>query len=181
MLVWILRKEYRKRKLLGDPAHVGAKDGFGRRMQSARNNRASGGRGGSGRSGRARAWSYDPIREEEEGGNMGEGVLLEGLGREQNEGEMSSMPMSMRTGNPTLLLPAAEPQILEHGNQKARGEANTKAKRAWRGKHVRFSNWGGEIDPRDSIGVVAENSGKENVNGAAALRAAEAHEYAQTP
>lgn len=167
MLVWILRKEYQKRKLLqGDPAYVGAKDGFGRRMKSARN----GGRAGK-RRGRARAWSYDPIHEEEEE-EEGEGVRLGGLGMRQGESGMS-MPMGM---NNPLIVPGSEKETSENG--KGKTKEDTKAKRAWRGKHVRFSSWGGEIDQRDKIGVVAGSSGKEN--GVAALRT-EAHEYVQTP
>ncbi|KAJ8060719.1 hypothetical protein OCU04_011024 [Sclerotinia nivalis] len=172
MLVWILRKEYRKRKLLqGDPTYVGAKDGFGRRMKSARSSRGV----GNGRGGRARAWSYDPIREEEEDGEgIGEGVRLGGLGVQGVEGGMS-MPMRM---NDTLIVPGTEKETLEDADAKGKGKEGTKAKRAWRGKHVRFSSWGGEIEPTDSMGIVAGSSGKEN--GVAALRT-ETHEYVQTP
>ncbi|KAB8298589.1 hypothetical protein EYC80_000768 [Monilinia laxa] len=174
MLVWILRKEYKKRKLLqGDPGYVGAKDGFGRRMKSARSSRGA----GTGRGGRARAWSYDPIREEEEEGEgIGEGVRLGGLelGLQGVEGGISSTPMAM---NNTLIDAESEKETL--GTAKGKAREGTKAKRAWKGKHVRFSSWGGEIDTRDTVGLVAGSSGKEN--GAAALRAAEAHEYVQTP
>lgn len=174
MLVWILRKEYKKRKLLqGDPGYVGAKDGFGRRMKSARSSRGA----GVGRGGRARAWSYDPIREEEEDGEgIGEGVRLGGLelGLQEAEGGISSTPMAM---NDTLINPGSEKETLETAKGKAR--EGTKAKRVWKGKHVRFSSWGGEIDTRDKVGVVAGSSGKET--GPAAFRAAEAHEYVQTP
>ncbi|KAF7887882.1 uncharacterized protein EAF01_011036 [Botrytis porri] len=173
MLVWILRKEYRKRKLLqGDPGFVGAKDGFGRRMKSARNTRGM----GNARSGRARAWSYDPIREEEEeGDNLGEGVRLGGLGVGVNGQRPMSMPLGM---NNTLTIPGngIEKETLE--NAKGKGKEGTKAKRAWKGKHVRFSSWGGEIDAGDTLGAVAGSSGKEN--GIAALRT-ETHAYVQTP
>ncbi|QSZ32300.1 hypothetical protein DSL72_001874 [Monilinia vaccinii-corymbosi] len=182
MLVCILRKEYKKRNLHpGDPAYVGAKDGFGRRMKSAR----------SGRSARARAWSYDPIREEEEGGEaagmgMGMGMEMEMggaedvrlgglvLGPRDAEDEMSSVAMAMRD-HP--LAPAGSENENGEGARKGKG---TKAKRAWKGKHVRFSSWGGETARRDSSGVVAGSSGKEH-GGAVALRLAEAHEYVQTP
>ncbi|CAD6448932.1 e011cd02-1812-4e99-b091-a4e1cba32ba0 [Sclerotinia trifoliorum] len=174
MLVWILRKEYRKRKLLqGDPTYVGAKDGFGRRMKSARSSRGA----GNGRGGRARAWSYDPIREEEEDGEgIGEGVRLGGLGVQGVEGGMS-MPLRM---NDSLVVPGTEKETLEgaDADAKGKGREGTKAKRVWRGKHVRFSSWGGEIEPTDSMGIVAGSSGKEN--GLVALRT-ETHEYVQTP
>ncbi|KAI9642598.1 hypothetical protein NHQ30_009403 [Ciborinia camelliae] len=169
MLVWILRKEYRKQKLLqGDPTYVGAKDGFGRRMKSARNHS----RGtGTGRGERARAWSYDPIREEEE-----EGVLLGGLGLGLEGGnDGMSMPIPMAMTN-TLMVTGPEKETLE--SAKGKGREGTKAKRTWKEKHVRFSSWGDEIDARDAMGVAAGGSGKEN--GVAALRA-DAHEYVQTP
>lgn len=131
---------------------------------------------GNARSGRARAWSYDPIREEEEEGeNIGEGVRLGGLGL----GVKGQGPMSMPLGmNNTLTLPGAGIESETPENAKGKGKEGTKAKRAWRGKHVRFSSWGGETDARDTLGAVAGSSGKEN--GIVALRA-ETHEYVQTP
>ncbi|ESZ92474.1 hypothetical protein SBOR_7137 [Sclerotinia borealis F-4128] len=181
MLVWILRKEYRKRNLLqGDPTYVGAKDGFGRKMKSARSTGSRGlGMGmGNARGGRARAWSYDPIREEEEEG-VGQG-LGQGLGLEGGNTGMS-MPMAM---NNTLVNPGTQKESQGGTSAKGKGKetSRTKRERVWRGKHVRFSSWSGDVDVdgRDRMGVVGVgSSGKEN--GVAALRAAEAHEYVQTP
>ncbi|PQE24393.1 hypothetical protein CJF31_00002650 [Rutstroemia sp. NJR-2017a BVV2] len=153
MLVWILRKEYKKRRLQGE-GFVGAKDGFGRRMKSARRNR-----GNSLGTGRQRAWSYDPIREEEEEGEAA-GVVLKGL-REGSQGQ--EMGESVGVGEDGReRMPLGLGMGLDKGKGRA-GNGMGKAKRAWGGRHVRFKSWSGDPseDPRDKVGVVAGSSGKE--------------------
>jgi hypothetical protein len=171
MLVWILRKEYKKRRLQGE-GFVGAKDGFGRRMKSARRNR-----GNSLGTGRQRAWSYDPIREEEEEGEAA-GVVLKGL-REGSQGQEMGESMGVgEDGKERIALG------LGMGLDKGKGRAGNgmgKAKRAWGGRHVRFKSWSGDpsSDPRDRVGVVAGSSGKEE--SVLELRSSDGPVDVQTP